>query len=269
MPKKGKRASGGEGGSDIARRRSIPEEPLRRCRVSGPLVIPPTTQASSKGRGQTTKSHVNLDLESIRVYQEIIFSISDLLVKKECRAWMAFGEEHGFSLSFHRATSEMAHRDNGRITLHNPSVAAALWARVGPFVPAVMDGRTATGCNANIRLYRYTVGQRFGKHIDESVEDENGHISKWTVLVYLNGGEGTGEEGAGAGDGNDGRAGTVLQGGETVFYKGNYGTKVAASFSPVQGACLVHGHGTQCLLHEGARVERGVKYLLRTDVMYA
>lgn len=51
--------------------------------------------------------------------------------------------------------------------------------------------------------------------------------------------------------------------------QGNYGGKVAASFSPVQGACLVHGHGRQCLLHEGAAVTSGVKYLLRTDVMYA
>lgn len=51
--------------------------------------------------------------------------------------------------------------------------------------------------------------------------------------------------------------------------QGNYGGKVAASFSPLQGACLVHGHGRQCLLHEGAAVTAGVKYLLRTDVMYS
>lgn len=54
-----------------------------------------------------------------------------------------------------------------------------------------------------------------------------------------------------------------------ILEQGNYGGKVAASFSPVQGACLVHGHGRQCLLHEGAAVTSGVKYLLRTDVMYA
>lgn len=54
-----------------------------------------------------------------------------------------------------------------------------------------------------------------------------------------------------------------------VIEQGNYGGKVAALFSPVQGACLVHGHGRQCLLHEGAAVTSGVKYLLRTDVMYA
>lgn len=103
-------------------------------------------------------------------------------------------------------------------------------------------------CNSNIRIYRYAVGQRFGKHIDESVEDENGHHSQWTVLIYLNGGgeggEGAGTASASAGgallDKSKGGAGEVagwsagsaagggvgpgedgapLRGGETVFYK--------------------------------------------------
>ncbi|CAM9907640.1 unnamed protein product [Laminaria digitata] len=170
----------------------------------------------------------------------------------------------------------MAHRDNGRITLHSPQVAAALFARVGSFVPAEMGGRygaSPVSCNANIRVYRYAAGQRFGKHVDESVEDENGNISQWTVLIYLNGraaGLSGGDRGSGGStEAEAGMREETLRGGETVFYKGNYGGKVAASFSPVQGACLVHGHGRQCLLHEGAAVTSGVKYLLRTDVMYA
>eukprot|EP00904_Undaria_pinnatifida_P001436 jgi/Undpi1/11293/HiC_scaffold_30.g13591.m1 len=166
----------------------------------------------------------------------------------------------------------MAHRDNGRITLHSPQVAAALFARVGSFVPSEMGRRKAVACNANIRVYKYAAGQRFGKHVDESVEDENGNISQWTVLIYLNGGRvglSGGERGSGGSDAEAGMGEETLRGGETVFYKGNYGGKVAASFSPVQGACLVHGHGRQCLLHEGAAVTSGVKYLLRTDVMYA
>lgn len=68
-------------------------------------------------------------------------SIESLLSPRECSAWMRFGEDQGFERSFHRQTSEMAHRDNGRITLHSPEVAAALFARVGPFVPTEMGGR--------------------------------------------------------------------------------------------------------------------------------
>lgn len=81
------------------------------------------------------------------------------------------------------------------------------------------------GCNSNIRLYRYGVGQRFGKHVDESVEDENGNISQWTVLIYLNGGGGA--EAGGSEQGGEAASemggGRVeeepLRGGETIFYK--------------------------------------------------
>ncbi|CAN0316972.1 unnamed protein product, partial [Discosporangium mesarthrocarpum] len=70
-----------------------------------------------------------------------IRSIKDFLSPSECRAWIRFGEEQGFLTSFHRATSEMAHRDNGRISIDSPWVAAALWSRMAPFFPPVMGGR--------------------------------------------------------------------------------------------------------------------------------
>ncbi|CAM9970951.1 unnamed protein product, partial [Hapterophycus canaliculatus] len=244
-------------------------ETLQLRRVAGPTVLPPPRKTDGKGGN---KKRVELDLVSKRVYADTILSIESLLSPRECAAWIRYGEDEGFERSFHTQTSEIAHRDNGRITLHSAEVAAALFARVGPFVPTEMDGRTAVACNSNIRIYRYAVGQRFGKHIDESVEDESGHLSQWTVLVYLNGGgggEGVVSDGAAGGGIGPGEEGAPLRGGETVFYKGNYGGKIAASFSPKRGACLVHGHGRQCLLHEGAAVTSGVKYLLRTDVMYA
>lgn len=68
-------------------------------------------------------------------------SIESLLSPRECAAWIRYGEDEGFERSFHTQTSEIAHRDNGRITLHSAEVAAAIFARVGPFVPTEMDGR--------------------------------------------------------------------------------------------------------------------------------
>ncbi|KAG5187270.1 hypothetical protein JKP88DRAFT_307477, partial [Tribonema minus] len=193
------------------------------------------------------------------VYQDLIFRIDGFLTPAECGAWIDWGEETGFENTFHTATREIAHRDNGRLQVHSPDIAAAIWQRIQPFVPAELSrGRKAAGCNANIRLYRYCVGQRFGKHIDESVLDPTtGATSEYTLLLYLNGAGSPvrGEEGP-------------LAGGETLFYKGSYGGKLAASVTPIAGSCLVHGHGARCLLHEGALVTSGVKYLLRTDVMY-
>ena len=70
-----------------------------------------------------------------------LFSIDGLLSPRECAAWIRYGDGQGFERSFHRQTSEMAHRDNGRITLHSADVAEAVFARVGKFVPANMGGR--------------------------------------------------------------------------------------------------------------------------------
>lgn len=68
-------------------------------------------------------------------------SIDKLLSDRECEAWITFAEEKGFERTFHLQTFDMAHRDNGRTTLHSPDVAAAVFARVGPFVPREMEGR--------------------------------------------------------------------------------------------------------------------------------
>lgn len=72
-----------------------------------------------------------------------------------------------------------------------------------------------------------------------------GHVwvaqeTRFTVLVYL----------------------SSCQGGETVFERN-------VSFSPRAGSILFHIHGDQCLLHEAKAVESGIKYVLRTDLVYS
>jgi len=164
--------------------------------------------------------------------------------------------------------------------------------------------RHAVGLNRNIRLYRYQNGQSFGTHYDESITDpEDGTVSEYTVLIYLNG-----------------ERDSDLLGGETVFYPkgkknpvstnatssakkgGAAGSKrggaakletnktfhsLSSSLSstcssslsyelpnggiavkPDRGLLLVHRHGDECMLHEALIVQQGYKYVLRTDVMY-
>lgn len=55
--------------------------------------------------------------------------------------------------------------------------------------------------------YRYTIGQRFGRHIDESVDLGDGSKTYYTLLIYL----------SGKGSAKD-SSGQALVGGETVFY---------------------------------------------------
>eukprot|EP00730_Choanoeca_flexa_P017402 TRINITY_DN8380_c0_g1_i4.p1 TRINITY_DN8380_c0_g1~~TRINITY_DN8380_c0_g1_i4.p1 ORF type:complete len:198 (+),score=27.11 TRINITY_DN8380_c0_g1_i4:218-811(+) len=142
-----------------------------------------------------------------------------------------------------------AYLDRENATFIDPKINDALFSRLQPFVPTV-DGKAATGLFERLRYYIYRRGQRFDQHVDTSVHSSLG-TSEYTFLVYLNGQE---------------ESLPPLQGGETVFYK-NVRT-VLASVAPEAGAALLHAHGRRCLMHEGAQVTKGSKYMLRSDVMF-
>jgi len=76
--------------------------------------------------------------------------------------------------------------------------------------------------------------------------------SRLTFLVYLN---------------------DDFEGGYTTFYTPGpmAGRLEARHIAPRAGSVLVFPHGGDCgsLVHEGSTVERGAKYVIRTDVLYA
>ena len=45
-------------------------------------------------------------------------------------------------------------------------------------------------------------------------------------------------------------------------------SKLVAAVAPRPGLALLHLHGDDCLEHEGAQVLSGVKYVLRSDVVF-
>ncbi|TYZ65769.1 hypothetical protein PybrP1_009970 [[Pythium] brassicae (nom. inval.)] len=207
--------------------------------------------------------HAERPLRAVDLHAALIFKVPHFFSRAECARVQRFADSEGFSRVTQRATREFAFRDNDRLLLRLEAFAALLWPRLAPLVPhACEEGLRAVGLNPNIRFYRYRAGQRFGCHVDQSdVDPVTGFHSRFTVLVYLN-------------DASD----SDLAGGSTVFYGPPAGAKKTKtttqeepvlSVAPESGAALVHGHGDRCLLHEGALVTRGCKYLLRTDVMYA
>ena len=169
------------------------------------------------------------------------------LSAEECAAWIRWGETEGFATEKHAASAYVAYRDNGRLAVQSPEIAAAIFERLRPLLPHIR-GKAASGCNPNVRLYKYDASQRFGRHVDGAQRLDDGSETEFTTLLYL----------------NDGFAG-----GHTVFYESHAPNgRELLRVAPRRGAVLLHAHGERCLTHEGARVDAGTKYLLRTDVAY-
>lgn len=104
----------------------------------------------------------------------------------------------------------------------------------------------SVGLNERLRVLKYSQGEYFGSHCDTkfvrgpNFGDKAGETSHVSVQIYLN---------------------DKFKGGQTRFHGGgkHYDVK------PKTGSILIFDHN---LLHQGAVVKAGKKYVVRTDVMY-
>ena len=103
------------------------------------------------------------------------------------------------------------------------------------------------GLNSDVKFYRYRKDAEFQQHVDEPVlktVQEKKLISEFTVLFYIGAEQG-------------------LKGGETKFWLKNQPINV----EPKVGRVCLHWTGKDCR-HSGEKVERGEKYVMRTDLFY-
>ena len=235
------------------------------------MILPPGKSFQDVGRTRLSPKTRTLK----QPLAENLFTACNFFSSEECKSWINYCNTIGFAEIKANATYETARRYHGRIQVRAADAAASIFQRLLPFLPADLDGCAPVGCNPDIRLYRYTPGQSFGKHVDGSTEDHEGRgVTKFTVLIYLTG---VNENNAFSEDPS--AAQSLLRGGETIFYalstsilKGKSAKqpteKLLLSVRPQTGMLLAHAHGDRCLTHEGAPVISGIKYVLRTDVVY-
>jgi predicted 2-oxoglutarate/Fe(II)-dependent dioxygenase YbiX len=182
---------------------------------------------------------------------EQVFVVHGLLSPEECQEYIRITEHIGYSAAPITTPSGplMAPgvRNNERVMIDNPAWAARLWKRAKPFVPSPYLGHEATRVNERFRFYRYEEGQTFRPHTDGHYA-RNEERSQFTFMVYLSG---------------------DCDGGETVIYIQDDGLTLPDGaeirVKPETGKALFFYH---YLLYEGAPVRAGLKYVLRTDVMY-
>ena len=94
----------------------------------------------------------------------------------------------GFKDIQSKRTAGTAERFHGRLSLRDDAAAEAIFRRIRPLLPDTLYGKKPVACNPNLRLYRYSEGQRFGRHVDGAEILPRGR-TEFTVLLYLSGRE--------------------------------------------------------------------------------
>ena len=172
-------------------------------------------------------------------HSEWIHTLPRALNRARCQELIAYAESLGFGdapvTTAHGPVMRKDIRNNDRVMTDDESLAAELWAAISEVAPSYKE-RQPIKLNERLRFYRYRPGQRFDWHYDGSFR-RPGERSFYTLMFYLN---------------------EDFEGGETSF-------KDDATIHPKTGDALMFMHRQ---LHTGAEVTRGVKYVIRTDIMY-
>lgn len=169
-----------------------------------------------------------------------IYTIDNFWTSQKCEAFISKSEAIGYEPA--TVTTEKGQklieevRNNNRI-LHNDAILAnTIWRELEPFAPNQFGNSKAFGLNELFRFYKYQAGQQFKKHRDQSFIRNGVEASYFTFMIYLN---------------------DNYEGGTTIFNN--------LTIKPKQGTVLIFQHDLE---HEGSAVQLGIKYVLRTDIMY-
>eukprot|EP00040_Diaphanoeca_grandis_P005105 m.31408 g.31408 ORF g.31408 m.31408 type:complete len:484 (-) comp16453_c0_seq1:70-1521(-) len=193
------------------------------------------------------------------------FMLKDLLAANESFDIIKAGEAVGYDPDYPVGGSAVEKQSvlaHACVWLVDDAFHDKLWARAKPFIDSKYK---AVGLNRRFRCYRYVPGAEYRPHIDgawpgSGLDDTGRYIydvhsgkvrSKLTFLIYLN---------------------EDFGGGCTTYYAPRQdceGVMDRRGVKPRCGSAMVFPHGdTQgALLHEGSGVTRGVKYVIRTDVL--
>ena len=173
---------------------------------------------------------------------EGVYVIHNFLTNKECEEYINKSEKIGYHSSALRSVKGKAVqikelRNNYRVITDDHNSAKYLWNKLENSLPNLVSDWKAIGLNEKFRYYRYNSGELFDWHSDGYFERNSNERSYMTFMIYLS---------------------ENFKGGDTKFKKFN--------IKPVKGMALLFMHN---LVHQGAPVSKGTKYVLRSDVMYS
>ncbi|MBC3916425.1 2OG-Fe(II) oxygenase [Undibacterium sp. CY18W] len=191
--------------------------------------------------------------------------IHDFLSAEECQHYISLAENAGFQSA--ETDYPPSYRNNDRLVMDNPLLAARLFQRLNLRLDQrlntrlqeheqaaairTIEGWQLHGINERLRFCRYRPHQQFNIHQDGVHFRHAGYQSKLTFMIYLS-------------DEAD------FDGGDTVFFDAGPESASAEAgilgrITPKAGSLILFDHS---LWHAGEVVTRGVKHILRSDLMY-
>eukprot|EP01084_Bolivina_argentea_P119742 212281_1 len=175
-----------------------------------------------------------------------------LLSPEECQQLIKLTELYGYE---HCGYSE-EYRSNTRFITADKKLADKLYSRIKKCCPQTHEvhGKKwkVCGLNERFRWCKYIPGTKFGQHFDAQFQRDDGECSYYTVNIYL----------------NDGKV--DFSGGRTRFYNRDENNDYVLSSGVIasQGDALMFQQYPARLRHDGEILKSGLKYLMRTDIMY-
>ncbi len=167
--------------------------------------------------------------------QPLLWTVPDVYSPSECSGFIDMIERAAPRL----ATNNPIYRDQDRVIVDDSDTSSVLFQRLESHLPQRLGAFRLVGLNERLRFYRYAAGQRFLAHMDHWYRPSSRRITLHTVLVYFN---------------------DNFSGGETRFSE-----QLERTVVPAPGLVAVFQHKVR---HEGCEVLSGVKYAMRTDVIY-
>jgi hypothetical protein len=184
--------------------------------------------------------------EEVRHIPGFFKCIPNVLSLDECQALIDLCEEKGFTTaSLYTDKDGVEHysdtRKSQRLILDSVPFAETLWKRIQRHVPTQWKPyEEPVGLNERLRILKYMPGDEFKPHRDGNFISAEGHISRITLLIYLNEG---------------------YEGGFTHYYTHD---GLWLGIPPKTGLVVLQD---QNLYHCVPPLLNGCKYALRTEVM--
>uniref|UniRef100_A0A7S0XDJ2 Prolyl 4-hydroxylase alpha subunit domain-containing protein n=1 Tax=Chromulina nebulosa TaxID=96789 RepID=A0A7S0XDJ2_9STRA len=192
---------------------------------------------------------IKLNLPNKEEKDKIAFIIENVFSIEECNELIQRTEKQGYiqaqvNVGNGKEVTMTDYRNSLRCIIDDELLASVIFNRIEQYLPKFIRNKPVVCMNERLRFLKYLPGHFFKPHYDGNyIRDDKSEVSYLTIQLYLN-------------------EGSI--GGATRFYD-RYDMDNYIDVIPKTGLILVFQHD---IYHEGTAVNEGVKYVMRSDIMY-